>query len=95
MRFKKARSYMSGYEISSKAVLFLRAYLDVWTAERTWFGDPNNAVWQCVLATEKTMKGFIDCSNIYYENAHELPELLESIETVFRPSEECESSILS
>jgi len=85
---------MSGYNISTKAVLFLRAYWDIWTAERTWFGDPNIAVWQCVLAVEKAMKGLLDCNNAYYENVHELPELLENVETVFKPSEECETSVI-
>jgi len=85
---------MSGYEISSKAVLFLRAYWDIWAAERIWFGDPNIAVWQCVLAVEKTIKGFCECNSIDYGNVHELPELLENIETVFSPTTECESSIL-
>jgi len=85
---------MSGYDISKKAVLFLRAYWDVWTAERIWFGDPNNAVWQCVLAVEKTLKGFLDCSSVYYGNVHELPELLENVETVHKLTDECEASVL-
>jgi len=38
------------------------------------------------------MKGLFDCNNAYYENVHELPELLENVETVFKPSEECETS---
>jgi len=85
---------MSGYDINKEAVLFLRAYWDVWTAERIWFGDPNNAVWQCVLAAEKTLKGFLDCSNVYYGNVHELTELLENVESVYRPTENCEASIV-
>jgi len=85
---------MSGYNISNKAVLFLRALWDIWAAERTWFGDPNIAVWQCVLAAEKTIKGFLDCNTVYYENVHELPELLENVETVYKPTEECEKSVI-
>jgi len=85
---------MSGYNISSKAVLFLRALWDIWAAERTWFGDPNIAVWQCVLAAEKTMKGFLVCTNTHFDNVHELPELLENVESVYKPSEECETSII-
>jgi len=85
---------MSGYSISNKAVIFLRALWDIWAAERTWFGDPNIAVWQCVLAAEKTMKGFLDCNNVYFENVHELPELLENVESVYKPTEECETSVI-
>jgi len=85
---------MSEYDINKKAVLFLRAYWDVWTAERIWFGDPNIAVWQCVLAVEKTLKGFLDYNNVYYGNVHELPELLENVETVHMPTDECEASVL-
>ena len=85
---------MSAYDISNNAVLFLRAYWDIWTAERIWFGDPNNAVWQCVLAVEKTMKGFLDCQNYYYENEHELPLLLENVETVHKLTDECKKSIV-
>jgi len=65
MRCKKEKFYMNGHDVSNRAVLFLRAYWDVWTAERIWFGDPNNAVWQCVLAVEKTLKGFCECNGIY------------------------------
>ena len=85
---------MSGYSVNKKAVLFLRAYWDIWTAGRIWFGDPNNAVWQCVLAVEKTLKGFLDCCSVQYGNVHELPELLENVETVHKPSDECEVSVL-
>jgi HEPN domain-containing protein len=85
---------MSGYSINNQAVLFLRALWDIWAAERTWFGDPNIAVWQCVLAAEKTMKGFLVCSNIDFENVHELPELLENVETIYRPTEEYEASVI-
>ena len=85
---------MSAYEISNKAVLFLRAYWDIWAAERIWFGDPNNAVWQCVQAVEKTMKGFLDCNSIYYDNAHDLSELLENIEAVYKLTDECSKSIV-
>jgi HEPN domain-containing protein len=85
---------MSVYNISSKATLFLRAYWDIWTAERIWFGDPNIAVWQCVLAVEKTMKGFLDCNNVHYENVHELPELLENLEILHKPSDEFETSVI-
>ena len=85
---------MNGYNINNKAVLFLRAMWDIWAAERTWFGDPNIAVWQCVLAAEKTMKGFLDCNNVHYENVHELPELLENVESVYKPTEECEKSVI-
>jgi HEPN domain-containing protein len=85
---------MSGYNINNQAVLFLRALWDIWTAERTWYGDPNIAVWQCVLAVEKSIKGFLVCNNVYFENVHELPELLENAETIYRPTEECETSVI-
>ena len=85
---------MSGYNINKKAILFLRALWDIWAAERTWFGDPNIAVWQCVLAAEKTMKGFLACNNVNYDNVHELLELLENVEAIFKPTEECETSVV-
>jgi len=85
---------MNGYKISNQAVLFLRALWDIWAAERTWFGDPNIAVWQCVLAVEKTLKGLLVCNNVYFENVHELPELLENVETVYNPTDECEASVI-
>jgi len=70
---------MSVYDVSNKSVLFLRAYWDVWAAERIWFGDPNNAVWQCVQAVEKTLKGFSDCCSVHYGSVHDLSELLDRV----------------
>ena len=40
------------------------------------------------------MKGFLNCNNIYYENEHVLPALLENIEAVYKPTDECEKSIV-
>jgi len=69
--------------ISKKAELFFKAIEDIWVAEQTWHGSPNNAVWHCTQAVEKTMKGFLRCLNMDYDHGHELESLLESILTVF------------
>jgi len=80
--------------ISKNAELFLKALEDVWVAEQTWFGSPNNAVWHCTQATEKTMKGFLRCLNRDYDHGHELKLLLEDILSFHSLSAETESNIL-
>ena len=37
-------------DISKNAVLFYKALEDIWCAERTYYGSPNNAVWSCCQA---------------------------------------------
>jgi len=69
---------MSVY-ISKNAELFFKALEDVWVAEQTWRGSPNNAVWHCTQAAEKTLKGFLRCVNIDFDHRHELEPLLESV----------------
>jgi len=49
--------------ISKKAELFHKAVEDIWVAEQVWMVSPNNAVWHCAQAAEKTMKGFLRCLN--------------------------------
>jgi HEPN domain-containing protein len=69
--------------ISKNAELFFKALEDVWVAEQTWYGSPNNAVWHCTQAVEKTMKGFLRCLNVDYDHGHELDPLLEIVLTIF------------
>jgi HEPN domain-containing protein len=54
----------------------------VWVAEQIWHGSPNNAVWHCTQAAEKTMKGFLRCLNIDFSHGHELSLLLETVLTI-------------
>lgn len=65
--------------ISKKAELFYKALEDVWAAEQLWRGSPNIAVWHCTQAAEKTMKGFLRCSNRDYDYGHELKDLLDAV----------------
>ena len=37
-------------EISNNAVPFYKALQDIWCAEQTFTGSPNNAVWSCCQA---------------------------------------------
>lgn len=67
-------------EISKDAVLFYKALEDIWCAERTYEGSPNNAVWSCCQAAEKIMKGFLQCFGEYSENTHDLNVILEYVE---------------
>jgi len=66
--------------ISKKAELFHKAIEDIWVAEQIWAVSPNNAVWHCMQAVEKTLKGFLRCLNRDYDHGHELKELLNVIE---------------
>ena len=65
--------------ISKKAELFYKALEDVWSAEQLWTGSPNNALWHCTQAVEKTMKGFLNCLNTDYDYGHELKDLLDAV----------------
>jgi len=80
--------------ISKNAELFFKALEDVWVAEQTWYGSPNNAVWHCIQAVEKTMKGFLRCLNIDYDHGHELDPLLENVLTVLEIPKEISQYIL-
>ena len=80
--------------ISKNAELFFKAMEDLWVAERIWHGSPNNAVWHCTQAVEKTMKGFLRCLNIDYNHGHDLDVLLENVLTVFEIPKEVSQHIL-
>jgi HEPN domain-containing protein len=80
--------------ISKNAELFFKALEDVWVAEQTWYGSPNNAVWHCSQAVEKTMKGFLRCLNMDYDHGHELEPLLENVLTVFEIPKKVSQHIL-
>jgi HEPN domain-containing protein len=67
-------------EISKNAVLFYKALQDLWCAEQTYTGSPNNAVWSCCQTIEKSMKGLLQCYNIDAGGSHDLSILLEDIE---------------
>ena len=80
--------------ISKNAELFFKALEDVWVAEQIWKVPPNNAVWHCHQAVEKTMKGFLRCFGEDYEYGHDLYELTEVIRPFFEISEENDKNII-
>jgi len=80
--------------ISSNAELFFKALEDVWVAEQTWHGSPNNSVWHCTQAIEKTMKGFLRCLNMDYNYGHELNLLLDAVMSDFKISDQIEEYIM-
>jgi len=80
--------------ISKKAELFHKAIEDVWVAEQIWKVSPNNAVWHCTQAVEKTLKGFLRCMNRDYDYSHELKELLDIVESLFSMQAETIKNIL-
>jgi len=67
-------------EINKNAVPFYKALEDIWCAERTYEGSPNNAVWSCCQAAEKIMKGFLQCFGEDIGNTHDLKIILEYVE---------------
>ena len=67
-------------DIRKDAVLFYKALEDIWCAERTYEGSPNNAVWSCCQAVEKIMKGFLQCFGEDCRNTHDLNVILEYVE---------------
>jgi len=79
---------------SKNAELFLKALEDVWVAEQTWHGSPNNAVWHCHQAVEITMKGFLRCIGEEYDYGHDLNELAEVIRPHYMLSEDNDKNIL-
>jgi len=60
--------------------LFHKALEDVWVAEQIWMVTPNNAVWHCTQAVEKSLKGLLRSLNLDYDHGHELQELLRHVE---------------
>ena len=70
-------------EINKNAVLFYKALQDLWCAEQTYKGSPNNAVWSCCQAVEKYIKGLLQCYHASPENfvgIHDLSILLEELD---------------
>ena len=67
-------------DINKNAVLFYKALEDIWCAERTYNGSPNNAVWSCCQAAEKIMKGFLQCCGFNCDSTHDLAIILELVE---------------
>lgn len=80
--------------ISKKAELFYKALEDVWAAEQLWRGSPNNAVWHCTQAAEKTLKGFLRCLNREYDYGHELKDLLDAADELIELTPETITYIL-
>jgi HEPN domain-containing protein len=72
-------------DISKDAVLFYKALEDIWCAERTYVGSPNNAVWSCCQSAEKILKGFLRCCGVDSDNTHDLSVLLEYVEHEHTP----------
>jgi HEPN domain-containing protein len=66
-------------QLRRNADLFYKALEDVWVAEQIWQGSPNNAVWHCAQAVEKTMKGFLRCINKDFGYDHQLRTLLDEV----------------
>ena len=75
-------------QIRRKAELFYKALEDVWAAERLWRGSPNNAVWHCTQAAEKTMKGYLMCHDKEYGYDHNLRKLLDAVSELFDLAED-------
>ena len=80
-------------DINKNAVLFYKALEDIWCAERTYDGSPNNAVWSCCQAAEKIMKGFLKCYGVDLDSTHDLSIILESVEREHTPQESTTASI--
>jgi HEPN domain-containing protein len=80
-------------EINKNAVLFYKALEDIWCAERTYYGSPNNAVWSCCQAAEKIMKGFLQCYGVNHDSTHDLSNILELVEREYTPQEVATASI--
>ena len=90
---RKGVLFMSVH-ISKNAELFYKALEDVWSAERIWYGSPNIAVWNCIQAVEKTLKGCLRCINREYEYEHALKTLLDQVMSSFKVSEVSEEYII-
>ena len=82
-------------DISKNAVLFYKALEDMWCAERTYGGSPNNAVWSCCQAAEKILKGFLQCCGSNHDSTHDLSIILELVEREHTPHESTTAAIFS
>ena len=80
-------------DINKNAVLFYKALDDIWCAERTYYGSPNNAVWSCCQAAEKIMKGFLLCCGVAHDSTHDLAIILELVESEHALQESTTASI--
>jgi len=80
-------------EISKNAVLFYKALQDIWCAEQTFIGSPNNAIWSCCQAVEKSMKGLLQCYGIDAGSTHDLGILLEDLQKETTISQETANNI--
>jgi HEPN domain-containing protein len=80
-------------DIDKNSVLFYKAIEDIWCAEQTYYGSPNNAVWSCCQSAEKVMKGFLHCCGIKSDGVHELSIILEAVEREHTPPEDVITSI--
>ena len=80
--------------ISKNAGIFYKALEDIWAAEQTWQGSPNIAVWGCIQAVEKSIKGFLRCHNNDYDYGHELKPLLDALMSCYKVSEEFEQYVM-
>ena len=74
--------------------MFHKAIEDLWVADLVWKVSPNIAVWHCTQATEKMLKGFLQCHNKEFENDHRLDDLLDLIAPVVQLQEETIKYIL-
>ena len=79
--------------VDKNSVLFYKAIEDIWCAEQTYKGSPNNAVWSCCQAAEKVMKGFLQCCGIDSDSVHELNIILEAVEREHTLPEDVTTSI--
>ena len=91
---RKGRLFMSA-QLRRKAELFYIALGDVWSAEQLQYGNPNNAVWHCTQAVEKTMKGCLFCLGKEYGFGHDLKELSDAINDLFELPKEINIYVLN
>ena len=80
--------------ISKNAELFFKALEDIWMAELSWYGSPNNSAWHCIQAAEKLLKGFLRCLKQEYDYGHELMPLLYALTTSNKVSVEFEEYVM-
>lgn len=80
--------------ISKNAELFFKALEDIWIAGLSWYGSPNNAVWHCIQATEKLLKGCLRCANSEYDYGHEIMPLLYALAPAYKVSDVFEEYVM-
>ena len=81
-------------QLRRKAELFYKALEDIWSAEQLQKGSPNNAIWLCTQAAEKTMKGYLRCLNKEFGYDHNLEVLQEETNKTVKLSDETNKAIL-